>query len=242
MRGGMDAGDPASLFLQNSFTTAVIRFLQVGMCYATLKRGGAAVPTFHLTSLSDRNAPLRAALEAQGVYRWAVGRHEAAVWEVFKPQSLIYLSPDAQEPLPWDAPLDPAAVYVIGGVIDRTPAKGRSAGQAAARELCCRRLPFQEAFDGGRGGAEVPKQAFTLNVDKVLEALVHYSANGDWAAALRSVVPAGRYGMRKMRKRKEGLVEGAAVAEGAEEGWKGEEGSGTSVDLPDSASGCGKGN
>lgn len=45
------------------------------------------------------------------------------------PARVVVLSPDAPSPLP-EGPLDPAAVYVVGGIVDRTVRKGVSAGYA----------------------------------------------------------------------------------------------------------------
>lgn len=42
-----------------------------------------------------------------------------------RPQ-IVVLSPDAEEPLlpQGGAPLDPGAVYLVGGIVDRTPRRG----------------------------------------------------------------------------------------------------------------------
>ncbi|GLD91653.1 hypothetical protein PINS_up000186 [Pythium insidiosum] len=52
--------------------------------------------------------------------------HEDAVDEVYDPQELVYLSPDADDVL---LEIDPRAVYVVGGIVDRSVRKGREPGK-----------------------------------------------------------------------------------------------------------------
>lgn len=59
------------------------------------------------------------------------------------PLRVVVLSPDAAEPLP-DAPLDPHALYVIGGIVDRSVQKGITTRYAVSgHAAACR------AIDGG---------------------------------------------------------------------------------------------
>ncbi len=61
----------------------------------------------------------------------------------------MVLSPDADEPL---LALDPDAVYMIGGIVDRSPAKGITRGFAAANGVRCARLPIAEYLREDAGG------------------------------------------------------------------------------------------
>lgn len=60
-----------------------------------------------------------------GGEKWAVNRHEEATLDQFSVASIVLLSPDAKQPL--EAPLDPVKVYVVGGLVDRSPRKGITA-------------------------------------------------------------------------------------------------------------------
>ena len=67
--------------------------------------------------------------------------HERSAADTWPAEQLVWLSPDAEEPL---TTLEPGIVYVMGGLIDRSVLKGATlacARQAGAR---ARRLPLRE--------------------------------------------------------------------------------------------------
>ena len=57
------------------------------------------------------------------------------------PGEVVWLTPDASEPL---LELDPTAVYVIGGLIDRSVASQATLRRAEAHRVSARRLPLRE--------------------------------------------------------------------------------------------------
>lgn len=59
-----------------------------------------------------------------GGERWAANRIEGATLDCFPAASVVMLSPDAEQPLDM---LDPAKVYCVGGLVDRSPRKGVTA-------------------------------------------------------------------------------------------------------------------
>jgi uncharacterized membrane protein YgcG len=113
------------------------------------------------------------------------------------PPELVMLTPDADEPL-IGTPLNGAqAVYIIGGIVDRSVVKNLSLSWARAAGVRARRLPVREHaaalgldFDGAHKNP-------SLAVSAVVAALAAaHASGGDWAAALGGVLP-----LRMMRTR-----------------------------------------
>jgi tRNA (guanine9-N1)-methyltransferase len=79
--------------------------------------------------------------------------------------------------------LDRNKVYVVGGIVDRTPKKGLSKAKAAELQVAAARLPLGLL-------AGVKAKHLILNVDTVVAALAAWhSSGGDWAVALERVLP-----------------------------------------------------
>lgn len=58
--------------------------------------------------------------DSVGASKWPMTFHKECVEEVFKPEEIIYFSPDAEEEI---ETIDPSKVYVIGGLVDRSISK-----------------------------------------------------------------------------------------------------------------------
>jgi hypothetical protein len=144
----------------------------------------------HLTSFGG---DLAAFCGHMGAAAWPVAAHGGHVTWVFPPSGghrLVLLSPDAPEPL--QGPLDPGAVYIIGGIVDKSVVKGLSLGWAASVPgVAARRLPVREAaaelgmdFDGAN-------KSPPLGISDVVVALLEAACNGgDWPSALAAALPA----------------------------------------------------
>ena len=65
-----------------------------------------------------------------GGERWAANRLQAATLDSYPASALVMLSPDAKQPL---EALDPAKVYCVGGLVDRSPRKGITIGVSIGR-------------------------------------------------------------------------------------------------------------
>jgi tRNA (guanine9-N1)-methyltransferase len=195
-----------------------------------------------LHAVSFRGALAEFAL-GMGAARWPlVELHDESLLEVFerlveegfpRQRRLVVLSPDALEPLAWPAApaaspppssasssspppffLDRDAVYVIGGIVDRTVVKGLTLSFAERHGLECRRLPVAEvAALGGLGRLSEKSASKTpvLNVSDVVQCLLELEAcKGDWGEALRRAMPARKLvagvegeGGRRSRRRAE---------------------------------------
>mmetsp|Transcript_62573 Transcript_62573/g.104148 ORF Transcript_62573/g.104148 Transcript_62573/m.104148 type:complete len:365 (-) Transcript_62573:191-1285(-) len=102
-----------------------------------------------------------------------------------RPQ-LVVLSPDAEKPL---LELSTNCVYVIGGLCDYRRIANATRDRAAARQLCCRRLPLRETF-------HTKLSVEILTVDQVVVALLEFTNNGgDWVKAFDHALP-----QRKLRR------------------------------------------
>jgi tRNA (Guanine-1)-methyltransferase len=122
---------------------------------------------------------------------WKVTMHNQAPWELFPPDDIIILSPDATEVLDT---IDPHKVYVIGGIVDRSVRKEETLSVARLQNLTAKRLPVQEYIPD--------RQSHILNIDCVLNAICVYQVERDWEKTLRTVMPLRRQvsGGKKMRK------------------------------------------
>ena len=72
--------------------------------------------------------------------RWqAISLHDEPAGDVWQASEMVWLSPDAEEPL--EGPLDPNVVYVLGGIIDGSVDSDRSLSRARQCGAIVRRLP-----------------------------------------------------------------------------------------------------
>ncbi|CBZ55343.1 putative tRNA (guanine-N1)-methyltransferase domain containing protein [Neospora caninum Liverpool] len=145
----------------------------------------------HLASFHDDNAVYQACRDLFSFNSWIVRRHERPYWEIFSPEEVVVLSPDAEEEL---LSVEADKVYVVGGLVDRTISRSETFRQAEQFRFETRRLPFQTFLPD--------QQRLVLNVNTVVEILLHVRQNGDWKAALLSAVPQrlqGTGGRKKAR-------------------------------------------
>eukprot|EP00908_Phaeocystis_cordata_P002694 Transcript_12938.p2 GENE.Transcript_12938~~Transcript_12938.p2 ORF type:complete len:163 (+),score=44.46 Transcript_12938:629-1117(+) len=138
---------------------------------------------------------------------WAVGAHDLRVTAHFAPSSIVYLSPDAPEPLR-GAP-EKGKVYVVGGLVDRSVRRGASLQRAAELGVATARLPLQE-HPGLRSKSRLP-----LTLNAVVEILIHAQQDGDWAAAAAAALPGRCFRPvtpRRLRPRRSDMTHEPGVA------------------------------
>ena len=110
---------------------------QLSRCWGANRRAAAPV-SLHLAGLAQCPA---ACLPPGGDHlRWKVHRLDERVEERFPPASLTFLTPDAPDVL---GALDPARVYVIGGLVDRSVQKAASLARARGLGAATARLPLE---------------------------------------------------------------------------------------------------
>lgn len=186
---------------------------QLSPCWGAIKRASAPV-SLHIAGLGG--CPIECLPKGGSeMGAWKVHQHQQNVEEVFSRDELVFLSPDAEEPL--EAPLDRANVYVIGGFVDGTIQKNVTRHRAEAIGARARRLPLEEHAPQGISNPRLP-----LTINSVLEILLALNAGEPWDRALggavapRHQLPGHRSG-RKAR-RAERREAAAAAANTTDEG------------------------
>lgn len=144
-----------------------------------------------------------------------VDRNPLGVFEKYDPADVVYLSPDAEEPL--DEVVE-TNIYVVGGIVDRNLHKGLTLGVAEGVSARAVRLPFDEHLP------DVPRKYRVLTVCACVGVLMAVHAGEDWREALEKSVL--RRGVGKSLQRARGgawrgatPVGGAGPGEGG--GWGG---------------------
>ncbi|CAH0489394.1 unnamed protein product [Peronospora farinosa] len=152
-------------------------FKQLGCAYGYLK----VCPLDQLLSLQLVSCTHELALicALRGVLSWKIGRHEEPLEQLYDARELVYLSPDSETVL---TQLDPACVYVVGGIVDRSVRKGQTKAKAASHGIRTACLPLQEHF-----GTRV--RTHIMNLDSVIIALNEVANHGDWVRAFKRAVP-----------------------------------------------------
>lgn len=98
----------------------------------------------------------------------------------FSPEEIIYLSPDSPHTL--SSPmLDEPAVFVIGGLVDRSVIKGVTLERAERWGVRHARLPLREHI---RAHSLPP-----LPMNAVMSILINVRHTRDWASAIAPVIP-----------------------------------------------------
>ncbi|CAI5726158.1 unnamed protein product [Peronospora effusa] len=153
-------------------------FKQLGCAYGYLK----VCPLDQLLSLQlvSCTHELASICALRGVLGWKwIGRHEEPLEQLYDARELVYLSPDSETVL---TELDPACVYVVGGIVDRSVRKGQTKTKAASHGIRTACLPLQEHI-----GTRV--RTHIMNLDSVIIALNEVANHGDWVRAFKRAVP-----------------------------------------------------
>lgn len=116
---------------------------------------------------------------------------------------IVVMSPDAEFAL--EGAPDRDAVYVVGGLCDYKRIANATLDRAEAAGVEARRLPIEETF-----GANFSVNILTVN--QTVEALCRAGLNGgDWADALRGVLPARKMASFRGGKGVGGVTQGGTV-------------------------------
>jgi len=164
---------------------------------------------------ANRNAakPLRLAFsslsEAETLYpdmlpgdgslqRWAgVERVLERAADHWPAERLVWLSPDAEEPL---TELSSTCTYVVCGLVDRSVASGSSLERSRAAGGRCRRLPLREH-------APRPDVHPILSVLNVVEILAAVNSGASWSDAIGGTLPKRYIRRREDEEEKRRLAE-----------------------------------
>ncbi|CAB1097236.1 unnamed protein product [Ectocarpus sp. CCAP 1310/34] len=212
MRRAMDDPDSLRLVIDLNWAESApgkeLSSLVKQLCYVYSRAKASSMPP-RLT-LTSYQGKVAAALESAGADSWLVDRNPLGVFTVFDPTEIIYLSPDAEEPL--DQVLD-TNVYVVGGIVDRNLRKGLTLGAADGARARAARLPFDEYLP------EIPRGDRVLTVCACVGVLMGVRAGEGWRDALQKSVP--RRGVEKAARRARGRAWRGTVAEAVGAGQSG---------------------
>ena len=114
--------------------------------------------------------------------------------EYFDPAQIIYLSPDATQPLLLP---DPNHVYVVGGIVDRTRKAHITYSRAKQSGVQMRRLPIREC-------APISNVDPILSVVSVIQALALVNSGVTWGKAFEECIPQRYVKRREHEKLKQG--------------------------------------
>jgi tRNA (guanine9-N1)-methyltransferase len=148
---------------------------QLSRCWGANRRASQPV-ALHFAGLGT--CPAGCLPPMEDVERWKVHRLSADVGDAFSHDELVFLSPDADEPL---TALDQRCVYVIGGLVDSSVQKHTSLRKARELGIRALRLPLAEHAPSAN-----PRLPLTLTA--VLEILLAVHAGATWPNALQSAV------------------------------------------------------
>ena len=154
---------------------------QLARCWGVNRKAPAPV-SLHLASLAScPPGCLPHNKSSNDIDHWKVHKISGDVADAFPHEQLIFLSPDADEPV--SDTLDPKAVYIIGGLVDSSVQKRTSLQKAAALGAKVQRLPLAEYAPGA--SARLP-----LTLTAVLQILLALNNGSDWPTALTSAIAA----------------------------------------------------
>lgn len=130
--------------------------------------------------------------------RWdCIKKDDRDVEEVFAPEDIVYMSPDADEALD---EVDASKVYVVGGIVDlATRGMRTSVTRATTAGLRAVRLPIREFK---------PEQTHTvLNIDAVVKILAARRSGLSWDETFERELPKRQKKERPKREKRERVVE-----------------------------------
>ncbi|OQS00621.1 hypothetical protein ACHHYP_18012 [Achlya hypogyna] len=149
---------------------------QAACAYGAMKK--AEHPSLLSLHFASYHGEIAALCDKRGVGSWKATRHPEPIDEVFPNDELIFLSPDSPNVL---TEVNPRAVYVIGGIVDRSVRKGQSLSKARGLgNVRTARLPVQETLH---------VRSNVLNIDTVLLSLLEFINCGDWATTFERTLP-----------------------------------------------------
>ncbi|XP_071315142.1 tRNA methyltransferase 10 homolog B [Trachinotus anak] len=160
---------------------------QLRRLYGSNKK--AARP-FHLflTDLREDSRLYRECIRMNdGFLNYMMDITEESCLDLFPTETVIYLSPDAEEAL---ETVDADKVYVLGGLVDESIQKKLSFSRARELSVCTARLPIDEHMVKKNN----PKNFHSkiLAVNQVFDILLTFCDTGSWTEALQAWFPQGK--------------------------------------------------
>ncbi|XP_061525875.1 tRNA methyltransferase 10 homolog B isoform X3 [Phycodurus eques] len=114
-------------------------------------------------------------------------RTERSCLDIFPPERVVYLSPDAEEAL---ERVDHDDVYVLGGLVDESVQKTLSLSRAKELGVRAARLPIDEHMQKMPNGKNFHSKILAIN--QVFDIMLTVSHTGSWTHALDKCFPRGK--------------------------------------------------
>ena len=171
---------------------------QLIRAYGFSKKAAAPGMSLHISNMATARAEFPESLPPQQhLSKWSqdgvITLLDEPASEAWRPDELVWLSPDAE--LPLEAPLSSSSVYVIGGLVDRSVDKWQSHDVARECGATIRRLPLQEHAPR----SDVHK---ILSIPACVEILAKVNAGQSWASAFSAAVPKRYIARRELEQAK----------------------------------------
>uniref|UniRef100_A0A3Q2QWX3 tRNA methyltransferase 10 homolog B n=1 Tax=Fundulus heteroclitus TaxID=8078 RepID=A0A3Q2QWX3_FUNHE len=112
---------------------------------------------------------------------------EESCLDLFPSETIVYLTPDAQEAL---ETVDPDKVYVLGGLVDESIQKKLSLSRATELSVHTARLPIDEYMVKKNNAKNFHSKILAIN--QVFDILLMFSETGSWTQALQTWFPGGK--------------------------------------------------
>ncbi|XP_004079902.1 tRNA methyltransferase 10 homolog B [Oryzias latipes] len=145
---------------------------------------------FHvfLTDLGEDSRLYRECIRMNdGFLNYMMDITEKGVLELFSPESVVYLTPDAEEAL---ETVDPDKVYVLGGLVDESIQKKLSLSKASDLSVRTARLPIDEYMIKKDNVKNFHSKILAIN--QVFDILLTFFESGSWTKSLQAWFPAGK--------------------------------------------------
>ncbi|XP_061619636.1 tRNA methyltransferase 10 homolog B [Phyllopteryx taeniolatus] len=160
---------------------------QLRRLYGANKRASKPFHLF-LTSFREDSRLLAECVRMNaGFLDYAMERTERSCLDLFPPERVVYLSPDAEEAL---ERVDRDDVYVLGGLVDESVQKTLSLSRAKELGVRVARLPIDEHMQKMPNGKNFHSKILAIN--QVLDIMLTVSHTGSWTHALDKSFPRGK--------------------------------------------------
>nr|XP_023681161.1 tRNA methyltransferase 10 homolog B [Paramormyrops kingsleyae]XP_023681162.1 tRNA methyltransferase 10 homolog B [Paramormyrops kingsleyae]XP_023681163.1 tRNA methyltransferase 10 homolog B [Paramormyrops kingsleyae] len=160
---------------------------QIGRLYGSNRR---ARKPFHLflTDLKEDSLLYRECQRMNdGFLRYAIDITEDSFLDLFPQESVIYLTPDAEQALEY---VEPDKVYVLGGLVDESVQKKITYLRARDGGVPSARLPISEYMVKKTNAKNYHSKILAIN--QVFDILLTFCDTGSWAVALGEGIPPGK--------------------------------------------------
>ncbi|XP_059210919.1 tRNA methyltransferase 10 homolog B [Centropristis striata] len=145
---------------------------------------------FHvlLTDLREDSRLYRECLRMnEGFLNYMMDITEESCLDLFPPETVVYLTPDAEEAL---ETVDADTVYVLGGLVDESIQKKLSFSRATDLSVHTARLPIDEYMVKKDNVKNFHSKILAVN--QVFDILLTFCNTGSWAEALQAWFPQGK--------------------------------------------------